>query len=307
MRIFRYLKGKPHLGLCYSKDSPFDLVAYSDNDYAGGGLDRKSTTGGCQFLICRLISWQCKKQTVVATSSTEAEYVAAASCCTTVAVKKVNDVTSLQALVDKKKVVVTEATIRDAPRLDVHRVLNVSLMRKSLQSRKFNFSKYIFDILVRNVDSHTKFYMYPRFLQLMIRKQVGDLSTNTTKYTSPALTQKVFANMRRVGKGLSGVETPLFKGMFVAQEVGEGVADEVHDEGVPGAGVTTEGDVSAANDKVPTAYEEPSIPSPTPPTLPPQPSHDIRSTSKGRMIADMDDVADVVLEEAKDVVADPKD
>ncbi|GJV77356.1 putative ribonuclease H-like domain-containing protein [Tanacetum coccineum] len=65
----------------YPRDSPFDLVAYSDSDYAGASLDRKSTTGGCQFLGCRLISWQCKKQTVVATSSTEAEYVAAASCC----------------------------------------------------------------------------------------------------------------------------------------------------------------------------------------------------------------------------------
>nr|GEZ29699.1 copia protein [Tanacetum cinerariifolium] len=52
---------------------------YSDSDYTGACLDRKSTTGGCQFLICRLISWQCKKQIVVATSSTEAEYVAAAS------------------------------------------------------------------------------------------------------------------------------------------------------------------------------------------------------------------------------------
>nr|GFA45326.1 putative reverse transcriptase, RNA-dependent DNA polymerase [Tanacetum cinerariifolium] len=83
-RIFRYLKGKPHLGLWYPKDSPFDLVAYSDSDYAGASLDRKSTTEGCQFFRCRLISWQCKKQTVVglvATSSTEAEYVAAASCC----------------------------------------------------------------------------------------------------------------------------------------------------------------------------------------------------------------------------------
>nr|GEU45320.1 hypothetical protein [Tanacetum cinerariifolium] len=80
-RIFRYLKGKPHLGLWYPKDSPFDLVAYSDSDYAGKSLDRKSTTGGCQFLGCRLISWRCKKQTVVATSSTEAEYVDAASCC----------------------------------------------------------------------------------------------------------------------------------------------------------------------------------------------------------------------------------
>ncbi|GJZ13245.1 putative ribonuclease H-like domain-containing protein [Tanacetum coccineum] len=80
-RIFRYLKGQPKLGLWYPKDSPFDLEAYTDSDYAGASLDRKSTTGGCQFLRSRLISWQCKKQTVVANSTTEAEYVAAANCC----------------------------------------------------------------------------------------------------------------------------------------------------------------------------------------------------------------------------------
>nr|GEX24882.1 hypothetical protein [Tanacetum cinerariifolium] len=80
-RIFRYLKGKPHLGLWYPKDLPFDLVAYSYSDYAGASLERKSTTEGCQFLGCRLISWQCKKQTVVATSSTEVEYVDVVSCC----------------------------------------------------------------------------------------------------------------------------------------------------------------------------------------------------------------------------------
>nr|GEU98001.1 putative ribonuclease H-like domain-containing protein [Tanacetum cinerariifolium] len=80
-RIFRYLKGKPHLVLWYLKDSPFNLVAYSDSDYAGASLDRKSTTGGCQFLGYRLKSWKCKKQTVIATSSTEVEYVAVASCC----------------------------------------------------------------------------------------------------------------------------------------------------------------------------------------------------------------------------------
>ncbi|GJU71114.1 putative ribonuclease H-like domain-containing protein [Tanacetum coccineum] len=79
--IFRYLKCKPTLGLWYSRDSPFKLVAYTNSDYAGATQDRKSTTGGCQFLGNRLISWQCKKQTVVATSTTEAEYVAAASCC----------------------------------------------------------------------------------------------------------------------------------------------------------------------------------------------------------------------------------
>ncbi|GJZ46674.1 putative ribonuclease H-like domain-containing protein [Tanacetum coccineum] len=79
-RIFRYLKGHPKLGLWYPRDSPFDLEAFSDSDYAGASLDRKSTTGGCQFLRRRLISWQCKKQTIVANSTTKAEYVAAANC-----------------------------------------------------------------------------------------------------------------------------------------------------------------------------------------------------------------------------------
>ncbi|GKC09767.1 putative ribonuclease H-like domain-containing protein, partial [Tanacetum coccineum] len=60
-RIFRYLKGQPKLGLWYLKDYLFDLVAYTDSDYVGASLDRKSTIGGCQFLGCRLISWQCKK------------------------------------------------------------------------------------------------------------------------------------------------------------------------------------------------------------------------------------------------------
>ncbi|GJS96580.1 putative ribonuclease H-like domain-containing protein [Tanacetum coccineum] len=73
-RIFKYLKGKPNLGLWYPRESPFDLEAFSDSDYGGSNLDRKSTTGGCQFLGQRLISWQCKKQTIVATSTTEAEY-----------------------------------------------------------------------------------------------------------------------------------------------------------------------------------------------------------------------------------------
>ncbi|GJY98447.1 hypothetical protein Tco_0515357 [Tanacetum coccineum] len=62
-------------------DSPFDLEAFSDSDYAGASLDRKSTIGGCQFLGKRLISWQCKKQTIVANSTTEAEYVVVANYC----------------------------------------------------------------------------------------------------------------------------------------------------------------------------------------------------------------------------------
>nr|GEU94677.1 putative ribonuclease H-like domain-containing protein [Tanacetum cinerariifolium] len=77
VHLYRYLKGQPKLGLWYPKVSSFDLEAYSDSDYAGVNLDRKFTTRGCQFLGRRLISWQCKKQTIMATSTTEAEYVAA--------------------------------------------------------------------------------------------------------------------------------------------------------------------------------------------------------------------------------------
>nr|GEV92445.1 putative ribonuclease H-like domain-containing protein [Tanacetum cinerariifolium] len=80
-KIFKYLKGQPKLGLWYPKESHLVLEAYSDSDYAGANKDRKSTTSGCQFLGRRLISWQCKKQTIVATSSTEVEYVAATNCC----------------------------------------------------------------------------------------------------------------------------------------------------------------------------------------------------------------------------------
>nr|GEY88234.1 uncharacterized mitochondrial protein AtMg00810-like [Tanacetum cinerariifolium] len=80
-RIFKYLKGQPTLGLWFPKDSPLKLIAYSDSDYASASLDRKFTTGGCQFLGSRLISWQCQKQTIMANSTTEAEYIAASNCC----------------------------------------------------------------------------------------------------------------------------------------------------------------------------------------------------------------------------------
>nr|GEY01694.1 hypothetical protein [Tanacetum cinerariifolium] len=246
----------------------------------------------------------------------------------------VNDVTRLQALVDKKKVVVTEATIREALHLDnaegvdclSNEDIFVELARMGYEkpSTKLTFYKAFFSSqwnLVRNVDSPTKFYMYPCFLQLMIRKQVGNLSTHTTKYTSPALTQKVFANIKRVGKGFSEVETPLSESMLLEQQVvEEGDADE-NDETV-NAGDVAEGDVSAAHGEVPTVDEEPSIPYTTPPTPPPQPPQDIPSTShthitleitklkrrvrklerrnKGRMIAKMDQNDAVVMEDDKE-------
>nr|GEV16544.1 hypothetical protein [Tanacetum cinerariifolium] len=84
--------------------------------------------------------------------------------------------------------------------------------------RKFNFSKYIFNSMVRNVDSQSKFLMYPRFIQVVLDHQVDDMTTYNSRYKSPALTRKVFAHMRRVGKGFSGVETPLFDSMMVQSQ-----------------------------------------------------------------------------------------
>ncbi|GJY00624.1 retrovirus-related pol polyprotein from transposon TNT 1-94 [Tanacetum coccineum] len=80
-RIFRYLKGTINLGIWYPKDTGFDLTAYSDTDYAGCHLDRKSTSGSVQFLGDKLVCWSSKKQNCVSISIAESEYVAVLGCC----------------------------------------------------------------------------------------------------------------------------------------------------------------------------------------------------------------------------------
>ena len=80
-RILRYLVYTPNLGLWYPKGSSFKLVGYSDSDWAGDKVDRKSTSGSCQFLGRSLVSWSSKKQNCVFLSTAEAEYIAAGSCC----------------------------------------------------------------------------------------------------------------------------------------------------------------------------------------------------------------------------------
>ncbi|GJU77827.1 reverse transcriptase domain-containing protein [Tanacetum coccineum] len=199
-------------------------VAYTYSDYARASLDRKSTTGGCQFLGCRLISWQCKKQTVVANSTTEAEYVAASSCCGQVLwiqnqlldygdsnekkliqmikihtdknvadlltkafdVKTVNGEQQLQALVDGKKIVVAKASVRRDLQLDDEEgtdcLPNATIFEELTRmgakttawnefsstiasaiiclatNQKFNFSKNIFESMVKNLDNADTFY-----------------------------------------------------------------------------------------------------------------------------------------------------
>ncbi|GJZ99574.1 putative ribonuclease H-like domain-containing protein, partial [Tanacetum coccineum] len=353
-RIFKYLKGKPNLGLWYPRESPFDLEAFSDSDYGGSNLDRKSTTGGCQFLGQRLISWQCKKQTIVATSTTEAEYVAAANCCgqvlwvqnqlldygfnfmntkihidnesticivknpvyhsktkhieirhhfirdcyekklirvekiqtdlnvadlltkpfdgprfnflVTITTTTLDDGTlEIKATIDTIEYIIIEASIRSKLQLAdasgitmlpndeifegmghmgyptdgsftfsksfftpqwrflVYYILHC-ISSKSGRSdpfgsniataliclstgRVYNFSKLIFDGMVANLKSKTKFLMYPRFLQLIL-----DIQTeNKHPYLAVTLTKKIFRNMKR---GFRGVPRPLFPAML---------------------------------------------------------------------------------------------
>ncbi|GJZ79470.1 ribonuclease H-like domain-containing protein [Tanacetum coccineum] len=214
--IFRYLKGQPKLGLWYPKDSPFDLEAYIDGDYVGASLDRKSTTGGCQFLGSRLISWQCKKQTIVANSTTEAEYVAAASCCGQ------NGTTAN----DEIQVSIVRLTFYCAKTTAWNEFSSTmaSAIICLATNQKFNFSKYIFDNMVKNLEGGVKFLMYPRFVQVFLDKQVEGMTKHKEIYVTPSHTKKVFANMKREGKGFSGRVTPLFETMMVQapEELGEG-------------------------------------------------------------------------------------
>jgi hypothetical protein len=80
-RIMRYLVYTPKFGLWYPKGSTFDLIGYSYADWAGCKIDRKSTSGTCQFLGRSLVSWASKKQNSVALSIAEAKYIAAGHCC----------------------------------------------------------------------------------------------------------------------------------------------------------------------------------------------------------------------------------
>ncbi|GJR44357.1 putative ribonuclease H-like domain-containing protein [Tanacetum coccineum] len=84
-------------------------------------------------------------------------------------------------------------------------------------NQKFNFSKYIFESMVKNLDNMGKFLMYPRFIQVFLDKQLEGMPTHNRIYIAPSHTKKIFRNMRRVGKGFSGRETPLFQTMVFGE------------------------------------------------------------------------------------------
>nr|GEY28674.1 putative reverse transcriptase, RNA-dependent DNA polymerase [Tanacetum cinerariifolium] len=188
---------------------------------------------GCQFLGKRLISWQCKKKTVVANSITEAEYVAAANCCrqiidflnasyvkyaltvnltvytscieqfgATAKVKNVNGEAQIQVLVDKKKVIINEASIRKDLTFEDERGVDCLS------------NEFIFEQLT-----------LMGFVQVFLDNQVKGMDRHNANFVISSHTKKVFANMKREGKDFSGKVTPLFETMMVQapEDMGKGV------------------------------------------------------------------------------------
>ncbi|GKD16762.1 hypothetical protein Tco_1205920, partial [Tanacetum coccineum] len=98
-------------------------------------------------------------------------------------------------------------------------------------NQKFNFSKYIFKSMVKNLDNVGKFFMYPRFVQVFLEKQLKGMQSHKRIYDAPSHTKKIFGNIKRVGKGFSGRETPLFPTMVVQNqaEMGEDCQEEIDD------------------------------------------------------------------------------
>nr|GEU42892.1 ribonuclease H-like domain-containing protein [Tanacetum cinerariifolium] len=269
-----------------AKDSPFNLVSYSDSDYAGASLDRKSTTGGCQFLRCRLISWQCKKQTVVATSSTEAEYVAAASCCARVLWIQNQLLDYEYNFMHTIIYIDNSSTIVNTPRCDEDRLEIMELIVFLLPSdEKVGVEISDVDLQVSAVRL-ILLLLVQKFL-LFARMGYEKPSTKLTSYKAFFSSQWKFL-IHTILQCMSAKRTSWNELVRIWHlllssypQVGEGVL-EVHVEDVP-AGVTADGDVSAADDIFPTTVEEPSNPSPTPHTPPPQPSQDQPSTSQDKV------------------------
>ncbi|GJY34832.1 hypothetical protein Tco_0419301 [Tanacetum coccineum] len=148
---------------------------------------------------------------------------------------------TIQALVDNKKVIITKISVRSDLQLydtegteclpndaSFEQVTLIRTMASAIiclaTNQKFNFSKYIFDCMVKNLEGGVKFLMYLRFMQVFLNKQLGDTSTHKEIYATPCHTKKIFANMKREGKGFFGRVPPLFQTMMVQapKEVGEG-------------------------------------------------------------------------------------
>nr|GFA93198.1 hypothetical protein [Tanacetum cinerariifolium] len=146
--------------------------------------------------------------------------------------EQIVDFLNIRALVDGKKVIVNKASIRRDLRLDdakgttclPNAAIFEELTRMSAKTtawnkfsstmasaiiclannKKFNFSKYILNNMVKNLEAEVKFYMIPIFVQVFMNHQFGDMSHHKGIFVNLSLTKRVFANMKRVATGFSG-------------------------------------------------------------------------------------------------------
>nr|GEX43616.1 hypothetical protein [Tanacetum cinerariifolium] len=217
-RIFKYLKGQPKLGLWHPKDSPFDLEAYSDSDYAGASLDRKATTEGCQFLGKRQVLWIQNQMLDYGFNLMNTKiYIDNES---TICIVK-NPVFHSKT----KHIKIRNYFIRDSYEkkliqvIKIHTDKNIAdLLTKDFDvsstmasaitcladNQKFNFSKYIFDNMVKSLEAGVKFYLFSIFLQVFLDKKVEGMARHKEMYVISSHTKKIFANVRRIGAGFSG-------------------------------------------------------------------------------------------------------
>ncbi|GKB82756.1 hypothetical protein Tco_0949651 [Tanacetum coccineum] len=229
-RIFRYLKGQPKLGLWYPKDSPFDLEAYTDSDYAGASLDRKSTVGVLVYAARHsLTAVRHKLMLLGITSYSKFVDEGGVECLPSTTIFEELARMGYEKL--SQKLTFYKAFFSPQWKFLIHTILQylsakmtdwnefsstvVSTIICLATNQKFNFSKYILEGMLRNLDTKAaNFLMYPRFIQLFVNQMEG-LSSHHRKYIVPCHTKKIFANMRRVNKDFSGNNTPLFPTMVV--------------------------------------------------------------------------------------------
>nr|GEY77289.1 uncharacterized mitochondrial protein AtMg00810-like [Tanacetum cinerariifolium] len=236
-RNFRYLKGHPKLGLWYPKDSPFDLVAYTDSDYARASLDRKSTIGGITY-YCQLEVNAARHNLLLLVN---------VNFWSTAKAKTINEEAHIHAKVDGKKRIITKSSVRRGLRLAAEEgndcLSNSTILEQlalmgpkttawnefssTMESaiiclatgQKFTFSKWIFDSMIRNLDNVSrKFLMYPR----------------------------------RIGKGFSGRVTPLFPTMVVQHQakIDEAVHKELDDRMVRASITSSSLEAEQDNDNI---------------------------------------------------------
>ncbi|GKE21617.1 hypothetical protein Tco_1433129 [Tanacetum coccineum] len=204
--IFKYLKGKPHLGLWYPRESPFNLEAFSDSDYGGSNLDRKSITG-----FAEILDFLRGSNLGYALTTNPTIYDSLASIRNKLQLADASGITMLP----------NNEIFEGMGHMGYPTDGYFTFWKRFFtpQWRVYNFSKLICDGMVENLKSKTKFLMYPHFLQLIL-----DIQTeNKHPYLAMTLTKKIFGNIKR---GFRGAPRPLLPAMLLVATTNPNASQE---------------------------------------------------------------------------------